>query len=227
LNFSIIFDNWKLYLEVVILTLQLVPLSLLFGFSLALPLSVLRVSKNKVLNLPVYWFTYFFRGTPLLVQMFLFYYGLSQFSFIRDTFLWVFFKDPYKVALLSFSLNTAAYTTEIFRGAIERLPAGQIEAAKSCGMSRWIMLKRIIFPIALRNSIPAYGNEVIFMLHGSSIAGLITLVDITGAARIIYARYFSPAEAFITAAVLYLILTFTIVWVFRLLEKRFLSYLKI
>ena len=107
------------------------------------------------------------------------------------------------------------------------MPIGQIEAAKACGMSRWTMLKRIIFPIALRNSIPAYGNEVIFMLHGSSIAGLITLVDITGAARIVYARYFAPAEAFITAAILYLILTFTIVLLFHLLKKRFLSYLKI
>ena len=226
MNVSIIFDNWELYFEGAILTIQLVALSLFIGFFMALPLSLMRSSLNPLFKWPVYIFTYFFRGTPLLVQMFLFYYGFSQFSFIRETILWSFFKDAYPVALFSFTLNTAAYTTEIFRGAIERLPSGQIDAAKSCGMGTMLRFRRIILPMALRNSIPSYGNEVIFMLHGSSLAGLITLVDITGAARIVYARYFSPVEAFVAAGLMYLCLTFCIVWIFQLLEKKYLSYIK-
>ena len=226
MSFSIIFDNWKLFLEGFVVTIQLVPLALFFGFFMALPLSVMRASSNPFLKWPIYSFTYFFRGTPLLVQVYLFYYGLAQFSIVKETILWEFFKDAYKVGLLSFSLNTAAYTTEIFRGAIERLPLGQIEAAKACGMGPLTRLRRIILPIALRKSIPSYGNEVIFMLHGSSICSLITIIDITGAARIVNSRYYGPVEAFFTAGVIYLCLTFCIVGIFKQLEKRFLSHIR-
>ncbi|MDX1655595.1 MAG: ABC transporter permease subunit, partial [Candidatus Competibacteraceae bacterium] len=140
-------------------------------------------------------------------------------------FLWPVFREAYWCALIGFTLNTAAYTVEILRGAIRATPHAEIEAAKAYGMSWWLRTRRIILPSAFRRALPAYGNEVIFMLHGSAIASVITLVDITGAARIVNSRYYSPYEAFITAALLYMGLTFVIVGVFKLVEKRWFKHL--
>ncbi len=224
---SIILENFNIYLEGLWVTLQLVSLSLFFGFLIAVTLAVLQTTyKNPLVTLPIRGFVYFFRGTPLLIQMFLVYYGMGQFEAIKSTFLWAYFKEAYFCALFVFSLNTGAYTTEILRGAIANTPIGEIEAAKAAGMSSPLMIRRIILPSAFRRALPAYGNEMIFMLHGTALASVITIVDITGVARIINSRYYSPFEAFITAALFYMVITFIIVWILKKVEFRWLSHLR-
>jgi arginine/ornithine transport system permease protein len=150
---------------------------------------------------------------------------MGQFEAVRESFLWPLFKEAYFCALFTFSLNTCAYTTEIIRGAIVTTAHGEVEAAKAAGMSRLLMLRRVILPSAFRRALPAYSNEIIFMLHGSALASVITIIDITGAARIVNSRYYSPYEAFLTAAVFYMAITFSIVFLIRLLEKRWHAHL--
>ncbi len=226
MDFSIILENYPTYLEGLKNTVILVSISLVLGLFLAIPLAVLRTWKNQFIQAPIRAFIYFFRGTPLLVQIFLVYYGFGQFDLMKESFLWPLFKEAYFCALFTFTLNTAAYTTEIIRGAIVATPHGEIEAAMAAGMSRLTMYRRIILPSAFRRALPAYSNEIIFMLHGSSLASVITLIDITGAARIINSRYYSPYEAFITAAVIYMAITFTIVFFIKKLEKRWHAHLQ-
>jgi arginine/ornithine transport system permease protein len=224
--FEVVFENLGLYLEGLWTTVWLVSLALILGLALAVPLAILRSSSNPLVNGPVWAFTYFFRGTPLLIQLFMIYYGAGQFEAIRTGFLWPLLSEAWFCALLAFTLNTAAYTTEIIRGAIRATPTGEIEAARACGMSRGLMFRRIILPSAFRRALPAYGNEVIFMLHGSAVASVVTIIDLTGAARIVNSRYYTPYEAFLTAALFYLALTFLIVWLFRLLERRWQAHLR-
>jgi len=188
MDFSIILENIGIYFEGLRTTLILVSTSLLLGLMIAIPLAVLRTSKNYLIQAPIRAFVYFFRGTPLLVQMFIIYYGFGQFESIKASFVWFFFKEAWFCALFAFTLNTAAYTTEIIRGSIEATPHGEVEAARAAGMSRLLMLRRIVLPSAFRRALPQYSNEIIFMLHGSSLASVITIVDITGAARIINSR---------------------------------------
>ena len=226
MDLTIILDNSGVYLEGLKNTVILVSLSLAIGLFLAIPLAVLRNSGNRLLEWPIRAFVYCFRGTPLLVQMFLVYYGFGQFDLIKSSFLWPAFREAYFCALLAFTLNTCAYTTEIIRGAIKATSHGEIEAAMAAGMSRLLMIRRIILPSAFRRALPAYSNEIIFMLHGSSLASVITIIDITGAARIVNSRYYSPYEAFITAAVLYMSLTFVIVFLIKKLEKKWFAHLQ-
>ena len=210
----------------VVTTTQLVFLSLIIGLVLAIPLAIGRSSRHRWISLPIYVYTYVFRGTPLLIQLYIIYYGVVFFDGIQETFLWPLLREAFFPALIAFTLNTAAYTTEIFRGAIKATPRGEIEAARAYGMSQRLMLRRIVLPSAFRRALPAYGNEVIFMLHASAIASVVTLMDLTGAARFIYARYYAPFEAFLLAAAIYLCLTFAILYFFRYLEKRLLAHLK-
>ena len=220
MDFKVIVENLPLYLDGFWMTLQLVFISLISGFGLAVPISLMAVSENSILKYLSKTYIYFFRGTPLLVQMFLIYYGLGQFEVIRESFLWIFLKEAYWCAIIAFGLNTAGYTAEILRGTIEETPFGEIEAAKACGMSKTTMYRRIILPGTFRRALPAYGNEVIFMLHGSALAGVITIVDLFGAAKIVNSRYFIPFESFITAGIFYLCCTFCIVWFFKWVEKH-------
>ncbi|GHC17266.1 ABC transporter permease [Aidingimonas halophila] len=207
-------------------TVQLVFLSLVIGLVMAVPLAIGRSSRRRWISLPIFLYTYVFRGTPLLIQLYLIYYGVVFFEGIQETWLWVFLEDPFVPALIAFTLNTAAYTTEIFRGAIKATPRGEIEAARAYGMSQRLMMRRIILPSAFRRALPAYGNEVIFMLHASAIASVVTIMDLTGAARFIYARYYAPFDAFLFVAAIYLCVTFAILYLFRYLEKRMLAHLK-
>ncbi len=226
MDFSIIFSNLDIYFEGLKNTLILVSVSLVIGLIFAIPLAVLRTSKNILISGPIWAFVYFFRGTPLLVQIFLLYYGMGQFEPLKSSFLWFFFKEAYFCALFAFTLNTCAYTTEIIRGAIANTPHGEIEAAKACGMSYFLRFRRIILPSAFRRALPTYGNEIIFMLHGSSLASVITIIDITGAARIINSRFYSPYEAFLTAAAFYMTITFIIVYFLKKLEFKWLAHLR-
>lgn len=205
-------------------TVQLVFLSLVLGLVLAVPLAIMRTSKNPLINTPVWLYTYVFRGTPLLIQLYIIYYGLAQIEGIQQTFWWDIFREAFYPALLAFTLNTAAYTTEIIRGAIVATPHGEIEAAKAYGMSWALRMRRIVLPSAARRAVQAYSNEVIFMLHASAIASVVTLVDLTGAARNIYSRFYAPFEAFIFVALLYMALTFLLVFAFRKLENHLLQH---
>jgi len=226
MDFSIIFENLPLLFKGLNLTIQLLIISLIVGFILAIPLAIMAASKATFLRIPSKIFIYIFRGTPLLIQIFIIYYGLSQFDWLRESFLWIFFKEAYWCAILAFSLNTAAYTAEIFRGAIVQTPKSEVEAAVAYGMSRFDQYRHVILPSALRRAIPMYGNEVIFMLHATVLAGVITLVDLFGAAKIINSRHYAPFESFISAGLFYLALTFTIVFAFKLIEGHFLKHLK-
>ncbi|MCE8010719.1 ABC transporter permease [Billgrantia desiderata] len=214
------------YWDGLVLTTQLVFLSLVAGLVLAIPLAIGRSSGRRWISLPIYVYTYVFRGTPLLIQLYIIYYGVVFFDGIQQTFLWPILREAFYPALIAFTLNTAAYTTEIFRGAIKATPRGEIEAARAYGMSQGLMMRRIVLPSAFRRALPAYGNEVIFMLHASAIASVVTLMDITGAARFVYARFYAPFEAFLFAAAIYLCLTFAILYFFRYLEKKLLAHLK-
>ncbi|MGL1634981.1 ABC transporter permease [Vibrio parahaemolyticus] len=222
MDFSLIIESFPVYLQGLWTTVWLVGISLVIGLCVSVPLAIARNSTNYALSLPSWGFIYFFRGTPLLVQLYLIYYGMDQFFPVKDT-LW---EHAWFCALVAFVLNTSAYTAEIIRGAINGLPKGEVEAAKAYGMSKFMTYKRIILPSALRRSLPAYSNEVIFMLHGSAVAGIVTIVDLTGAARLVNSRYYAPFESFLTAGLFYMSLTFIILWCFKRAEKRFLAYLR-
>jgi polar amino acid transport system permease protein len=208
------------------LTLELVGLSLVVGFVLAVGLALLRVSRRPWLWIPAYAYIFFFRGTPLLVQLYLVYYGLGQVAWVQASALWVVLKEPYACALIAFSLNTAAYTAEILRGAIQAVPVGDVEAARAFGLSRGLLFRRIVFPKAFRLALPAYGNEIILMIKGSALASTITLLDLTGVARTIIARTFAPIELFLAAAVLYLGMTLAVARLVSVLEHWLSPHLR-
>ncbi len=223
MNFDAIAENFSLYMSGLGVTLQLLVTSLLCGLALALPLAVVRTVSRGWASRTVWAYTYVFRGTPMLVQLFLVYYGLAQFETVRESWAWPWLSSASFCAWLTFTLNTAAYTTEIIAGSIRALPAGEIEAAKSLGMGRALMLRRVVLPAALRRALPAYGNEAIFMLHGTALASIVTLLDITGAAREVNSKYYLPFEAFITAGAFYFVLTLGLVGLFRWAENRWLK----
>ncbi|ABC31892.1 ABC-type arginine/histidine transport system, permease component [Hahella chejuensis KCTC 2396] len=214
------------YWDGLTVTVQMVFLSLLIGLVIAIPLGILRTSKNPWINKPIWLYTYMFRGTPLLIQLYLIYYGLPAVPGVKDSFIWPLLANAFYPAMLAFILNTAAYTTEIIRGAIQQTPQGEIEAAKAYGMSWWLSMRRIILPNAFRRALPAYSNEVIFMLHASAIASVVTIIDLTGAARYIYSKYYAPFEAFTFVALIYLCLTFTIIYIFKRLEHNLMAHLR-
>ncbi|KAB0286639.1 ABC transporter permease [Vibrio fortis] len=222
MDFSLIVESFPIYLSGLWTTAWMVTVALIIGLFVAIPLAIARNSHNMLINGPAWSFIYFFRGTPLLVQLYLIYYGMDQFFPVKDT-LW---ENAWFCALIAFILNTSAYTAEIIRGAINGLPKGEVEAAKAYGMSTPKTYRRIILPSALRRALPAYSNEVIFMLHGSAVAGIVTIMDLTGAARLVNSRYYAPFESFLTAGLFYMALTFIIIAIFKYAEKRFLAYLR-
>jgi His/Glu/Gln/Arg/opine family amino acid ABC transporter permease subunit len=188
--------------------------------ALALPLALARTSPNPLFWIPAQTYIFFFRGTPLLVQLFLIYYGLSQFEIVRQGIFWPILKQGYWCAAIALSLNTAGYTAEILRGAIEAIPRGEMEAARACGMSPGLMYRRIILPKAFRIALPAYGNEVIFLMKGTALAFTVTVVDLMGAANLIRAKSFRVYEPLLAAGFFYLCLTFVLTRLFVWLEDR-------
>ena len=202
------------------LLLKLAAFSIAAGAVLAIVLALMRLSGNSVLDALARGYVFVFRGTPLLVQIFLIYYGLGQFAEIRQSALWPFLREPYWCALLALTLNTAAYSSEIIRGGILSVPVGQIEAARSCGMSRSLMFRRIIAPQGLRVALPAYGNEIILMTRATALASVITLMEVTGIASKIISETFRAVEVFICAGAIYLLINFAISRGIALLERR-------
>lgn len=227
MRFDLILKNWELFAGGMWMTLQLTVLSLAIGFVIALPFGLVRARSKGIGSKLINAYVYAFRGTPLLVQLYLVYYGLSQFEAVRNSFAWPILRDAWWCALITFSLNSGAYATEIIRGAVQSVPEGELEAAKSLGLSPFKVTRLVLIPSALRRALPQYGNEVVFMLHGSVVASVITIQDILGVGRTMNARYYLAYEGFLTAAALYMALAFTMVFIFRQLEKRYLGYMKV
>ncbi|GAA4173528.1 ABC transporter permease [Shinella granuli] len=213
-------DNFLALCRGIPLTLQLTVLSVSSGAVLAMLLAGLRLSGNRVLDGLARGYIFVFRGTPLLVQLYIIYYGLSQFPELRRSFAWPFLREPYWCASLALCLNTAAYSAEIIRGGVIAVPLGQIEAAKAYGMGRLTLLRRIIAPQALRLMLPAYSNELILVVKSTALASTITMMEVTGiAAKLISASY-RPVEIFICAGAIYLLLNFSITRLLRFFEHR-------
>ena len=231
---DIVQEYWKAYLwfdgyqlSGVAMTLWLLVASIAIGGTLAVPLAVARVSSNPLLRMPVWFYTYVFRGTPLYIQLLILYTGIYSLQVVRDQpTLDAFFREGMNCTLLAFALNTCAYTTEIFAGAIRATPYGEIEAGRAYGMSTFTLYRRIILPSALRRSLPYYSNEVILMLHSTTLAFTATVPDLLKVARDVNSATYSSFEAFGLAAVLYALMVFTLVWLFRRCEVCWLAFLQ-
>ena len=226
MNFELMIDTFPKLLAGSLITIQLVTISLFIGFCLAIGLALLRLSKHPFLNFFAKTYVFYFRGTPLLVQIFLIYYGIGQFESVRESFVWIFFKDAYWCGILALTLNTCAYSSEIIRGGIQSVPFGQIESARSTGMSGFLLYRRIILPIAFRQALPAYGNEMILMVKATSLVSTITIMDITGIARLVIAKTWSPVEIFIVAGLIYLTINFIITRLVSFCEYKLTPYLR-
>ncbi len=214
-------ENLPYFLEGALLTVQLAALSCALGFVIALPVALARLSHNRALFGLSTAYVFFFRGTPLLAQIFLIYYGSGQFRPELDSVgLWTFFRDPWFCAVLTLTLNNGAYTSEILRGAIAAIPRGEVEAACALGLKPWMRLRLVILPRAIRIGLPAYINQVVYQIQATSLVSIITMMDITGVARSMGARDFTFYEAFGLAAVLYLILVYGVILVARRIERR-------
>ena len=202
-------------------TIKLLSVSLLIGLFIGLFFALIRINDNIIFGKIAYGYSYVFRGTPLLVQIFIIYYGFGQVELIRESIFWSVLKEPYWCAVIAFALNTGAYTSEILRSAFQTIKPGLIEAGKSLGVNSKIILYKIQIPIAIRQSLPAYGNEIILMLKGTSLASTVTLMDLTGVAKYIISTTFKPIEVFIIAGSIYLFFTFIIHNIIKILEKKY------
>jgi octopine/nopaline transport system permease protein len=208
------------------LTVLLVTCSLSMGFVLAVIAALLRRSKIPLLVTPIKVYVFVMRGTPLLVQIFLIYYGIGQFELVRESIFWSILKSPFWCAIIALTLNTTAYGSEIIRGGLESVSWGEVEAARSIGMSGFLLFRRIIFPIAIRQALPAYGNEVILMVKATSLASTITIMEMTGVANMIMAENYRPMEAFIIAGSFYLILNFIMTRLIQFIEWQLSGHLR-
>lgn len=225
MELSVVISYFPRLLDGAWVTMQLVVLSIVLGAIFALPIALARISSSPLVRVFPFLYIFFFRGTPLLVQIFLVYYGASQFDVVKESIFWPILREPFWCAIIAFTLNTSAYTAEIFRGAIQAIPVGEVEACKVVGMTRVQMYRRVLLPRAFGIVLPAYGNEIILMLKGSALASTITLLDLTGMARTIIARTYTPIEIFMAAGVIYLVISMVIIAIFKQVEKRQNRYL--
>ena len=221
MDLELMINSFPKLLSAAVITLKLLSVSLIIGLFIGLFFAILRLNKNIFINRFAYGYSYVFRGTPLLVQIFIIYFGLGQIEYLRSTVLWVILKEPYWCAIIAFALNTGAYTSEILRSAFQTIKPGIIEAGKSLGISNKVIFYKIQIPIAIRQSLPAYGNEIILMMKGTSLASTVTIMDLTGVAKYIISTTFKPIEVFIVAGGIYLFMTFIIHNVIKYLEKKY------
>ena len=221
MDIELMINSFPQLLNATLITIKLLSVSLILGLFIGLGFAILRMNSNKLINKFAYGYSYIFRGTPLLVQIFIIYFGLGQIEYLRTTFLWVVLKEPYWCAIIAFSLNTGAYTSEILRSAFQTIKPGYLEAGRSLGIPSKIIFTKIQIPIAIKQSLPAYGNEIILMLKGTSLASTVTLMDLTGVAKYIISTTFKPVEVFIVAGGIYLFMTFIIHNVIKYLEKKY------
>ena len=221
MDLELMINSLPKLLSAAVITLKLLSVSLIIGLFIGLFFAILRLNKNIFINRFAYGYSYVFRGTPLLVQIFIIYFGLGQIEYLRSTVLWVILKEPYWCAIIAFALNTGAYTSEILRSAFQTIKPGIVEAGKSLGISNKVIFYKIQIPIAIRQSLPAYGNEIILMMKGTSLASTVTIMDLTGVAKYIISTTFKPIEVFIVAGGIYLFMTFIIHNLIKFLEKKY------
>lgn len=228
MDFDLILDTFGKLIGGAGMTLQLIIPALAIGIVLAMVLALMRMSGDGVLSRLSRAYVFVFRGTPLLVQIFLIYFGAGQFfKFWQWLGVWDWpLREAVPMAVIAFAMNTAAYTSEIIRGGLQAVPFGQIEAARACGMSRSLVFRRITVPIAIRQALPAYGNEVILMVKASSLASIITIMEITGIAKQINSQTFAPFEVFTAAGILYLAINFVVAQTVRVVEWRLTPHLR-
>ena len=224
---SLIYKNFFLVLSGLDNTILLLLISLPLGFVLALLFALGRVSKIVFLSRIIASYIFVIRGTPLLVQIYLIYFGLGSVKFIRESFLWYALKEPFWCGVIALTINTVAYGAEIFRGGIQSIEKSQVESGLSLGFGKFLLLRKIILPIAIRKVLPSYGNELILMVKATSLVSLTTYMEMTGIARKIMAKTFAPVEAFIAAGILYLFLNFLMVQFVKYLEWKYNPHLKV
>ena len=227
MDFNLVLKNYPIILKGLDDTLLLIVISLGLGFLISIFFALARTSKYKWLSKFIYSYVFLIRGTPLLVQIYLIYFGLGQIESVRESIFWIILKEPFYCGILALIMNTVAYTTEIIRGGIESVSIGQKEACKALGMNNFIMYYRIILPVAFRQALPGYGNEMILMVKATSLVSLTTYMEMTGIARNIMAKTFAPIEAFIAAGTIYLILNFLVVNLIKFLEWKYNPHLRI
>ena len=224
---SLIYKNFFLILSGLDNTILLLLISLPLGFVLALLFALGRVSKITLLSRTIASYICVIRGTPLLVQIYLIYFGLGSVKFIRESFLWYALKEPFWCGVIALTINTVAYGAEIFRGGIQSIEKSQVESGLSLGFGKFLLLRKIILPIAIRKVLPSYGNELILMVKATSLVSLTTYMEMTGIARKIMAKTFAPVEAFIAAGILYLFLNFLMVQFVKYLEWKYNPHLRL
>lgn len=226
IDWGLISESLPAYWRGLQVSLTLMLISVSASFLLSVPLAIARVSRNPFLAKPVFLYTYVLRGTPLLVQLYMIYFGLAQFEWLRESVAWPLFRNAWFCAWLAFALNSTAYSTEILAGALRQTPNGELEAARSLGMGTFDIYTRILLPGAIRRALPQYGNELVMVMHATSIASAVTIVELTRTARDVYYNNLAPLEAFGLVAVFYFAITFTLVGLVKLLEWRFLKHLR-
>jgi polar amino acid transport system permease protein len=225
-DISLILDSLPKMMMGLGITLQLLVVSGILGLLLAIILLLMRISGKFYLDWPAQVYIYIFRGTPILVQIFIIYYGLPQFEAIRDSIFWPILREPTGCAILALTLNTGAYVSEILRGGVLGVNAGILEAGSALGMSARQKFIYITTPIATRLSLPAYSNDVVSLLKSTALASTITITDMTGIARTIVADTYAPYEIFISLAIVYMIFTLGIQRLFNVIERYLGRYTK-
>ena len=220
MRFDLMYESFFKIVEGIPLTLQVVSISTILGIFLAVAVALMRISGSKFMSLPAYYFVYLIRGTPLLLQLYFVYYGLSQFELIRESILWPLLKEPYWCGIITLTISTGAYSSEIIRGGILSVSKNYIEASDALGLSQVKTFMLVTLPITVRQALPAYGNELILMVKASSLISIVTLMEITGIARTIISKTYAPVEIFLVAGSIYLAINFTIVIFVNLAERR-------
>ena len=203
----------------VYITLILMLASMLIGLTLAIAMTIGLFSETWLLKKPIELFLFFIRGTPLLVQIFLIYYGVGQFEWIRDSWVWPILREPMACAIIALSVNTACYTTVLLQGAIHSVPKNEMDACVAMGMSKWLAMRRIIFPRAFRIALPAYSNEVLMLLKSTSLASTITLLDIMGVTQQLIAQTYNTVELYLIAGAIYLLINAIVMLCFKKMEQ--------
>jgi arginine/ornithine transport system permease protein len=226
MNWQIVAENWPMFVNGLFTTVLLLVGSILIGLISAIPLSLMRVSRNRWLSWPVASLTFVIRGAPVVVLLYLVYFGLGQLDFVHESFLGPILANATLCAVIALGVSTAGYTTEIFAGCIQDLPQGEIEAAMSFGMPRLKVYRYVVIPAMFRRALPQYANEIIFLLHATSLVSIITVIDLTGAARAVSALFYISFEPYLTIGAIYLILSLATQRVFKSLERRFLKHLR-
>lgn len=197
--------------------------ALLIGFTLAVVMTVIMAGRKGPLRWLTKGYLTLFTGTPLLIQIFLIYYGPGQFESLRNSVLWPLLSEPWFCAMLALALNSAAYSTLLFYGAVKAIPAGQWQSCSALGMTR-LQTLRILVPYALKRSLPAYSNEVVLIFKGTSLASTITIMDIMGYAQQLNAQTYDTLAVFGMAGVIYLVVNGLLTILMRQMEKRMLAF---